>query len=180
MSNDAIKLTVISLYIKKKKGAVNIPVKSFQLIPEHGIVGNIPFGKTRVRSNGEVVPNIRHFTAVSPQELGRIAEELGVPYIDPAWIKANMCVSCPDIPKMTTTIVPGTKLLNAEGVAILEVTGMVEPCTVSGGYIAQQFPDLPVAANRFPKAAYQQRGIHGIALIETTIKQGDVLTAILP
>jgi len=178
MQSEMQTLKVISLYISKTPGLPTVSTAEIQLRPNYGIIGDTHTGEMRTRSNGEVVPNLRHFTAVSPQELGEVAEELGVPYLDPSLLSANICFA--GVKKLTETLVPGTLLFNAEGRAVLEVKGVVEPCFSMGQRIAAHYPQLAVEAQLFPKYANGRRGIHGIALEETTIKLYDTFSVVLP
>lgn len=172
-------LKVISLYVSRTRGAMSSPVEDLRLHPAVGIVGDSHVEDQIVDNTGKIIPD-RHFTAVHPEELGRIAHALGVPFIDPAWIKANICFACPATDHFTETLVPGTKLLDAQGRAVLEIRGVTEPCVTGGAYVAAQFPHLTVAAQHFPRAAYMLRGVHGIALEEITIRLADTFTAQLP
>ena len=160
MQSEMQTLKVISLYTSKTRGLPTVPAAEIQLRPNYGIIGDTHTGEMRTRSNGEV------------------AEELAVPYLDPSLLSANICFA--GIKKLTETLVPGTLLLNAEGRAVLEVKGVVEPCFPMGQRIAAHYPHLAVEAQLFPKYAYGRRGIHGIALEETTIKLYDTFSVILP
>ena len=172
-------LKVISLYRSLTHGTMSSSVEVLHLRPDYGIVGDSHMEERNVDITGEVVPN-RHFTAVHPGELGRIAHALGVPFIDPAWIKANICFACLGTDHFTETLVAGTKLLDAQGRAVLEIKGVTDPCVTGGEYVATQFPHLTVAAQHFPRAAYMLRGVHGIALEEVTIRLADTFTVQLP
>ena len=172
MHADHITLTVVALYVSKVRGASSTPVPEIQLRPDYGIVGD-----SHASEGGG---NLRQFTAVSTAELGRVAEALGVPFIDPAWIKANICFACPQLENFTETLIEGTKLVSADGRAVLEVKGAVDPCQDAGKTIAAQFPQLAVHPQLFPKASYGRRGVHGVVLEEVTMKVGDVFTVIFP
>jgi hypothetical protein len=169
----AATLTVSALYISEAHGTANAPVAELVLRSGHGIVGERHSGPTRVRGNGEVVPNLRHFTAVCSQELGEVADALGVPYIDPAWIGANICFACDGPASLTATLIEGIRLLDAESRAVLEVVGATAPCLDAGKMIAARFPLLSVAPERFPSCALGRRGVYGIILMDTTIGIGD-------
>jgi hypothetical protein len=177
---DVLTLTVVSLYVSKTPGAISVPVPEIHLRPEYGIVGDTHVGETQVRSTGEVVPNLRHFTAVNTRELGQVAEAFGVPFIDPAWIKANICFACPAIKHFTETLVEGTRLIDSQGRAVLEVKGVTEPCIDAGKTVAAQFPLHPAEAQYFPKAAHGHRGVYGIVLEESTIRLDETFTILLP
>lgn len=180
MQQTIFTLIVISLYISKEAGAVNVSVPEISLRPNYGILGDTHGGEDRVRDSGEVVPNLRQFTAVSPRELGEAAEKFGVPYLDPAWIKANICFACPELERFTETLVEGTQLLDANERSVLEIKGVTAPCVDAGGYIAARVPHLSVDAALFPKAAYGLRGVHGIALEDVTIKLYDRFRVLFP
>lgn len=173
-------LRVIALYVKPVKGAIGVPVASLDITPGYGIAGDHHTGQTRVRSTGEVVENVRHFTAVSAAELGAVAEEMGVPYIDPAWIGANICFAFDGSDRFTRSLPDGTRLCDAADRAVLEVRGDTAPCLVAGGVIASRFPHLGVRPERFPRCAMHRRGIYGVALEPATIRTGDVFTALVP
>lgn len=181
MPTDVLTLTVVSLYLSKTPGAISEPVPELHLHPRYGVVGDSHAGETQFDPNaGQHVPNLRHFTAVTPRELGAVAEAWGVPFIDPAWLKANICFASPDIASFTETLVDGTILSSALGRPVLEIRGPTTPCLKMGQWIAAQFPQLPVDAQLFPKLAYGRRGVHGIALEETTITIGETFIVALP
>jgi hypothetical protein len=181
MPGDILTLKVAALYLSKTPGGVSEPVSELHLRPRYGVVGDSHSGETQFdESTGQHVPNLRHFTAVTPRELGEVAEALGIPFIDPAWLKANICFASPDIASITKTLVDGTTLINAQGRPVLEIKGMTDPCLKMGQCLAAQFPQLPVDAQLFPKLSYGRRGVHGIALEETTLTIGDTFTVTLP
>jgi hypothetical protein len=155
-------------------------VAELRLRPNYGVEGDSHSGPTQVAESGEVVPNLRQWTAVNPRELGEVAEDLGIPYIDPAWVKANICFGWSSADPFTQTLVPGTLLLREDKQPVLEIKGAVDPCLGMGKIIAAQWPLLALKPERFPKAAYDRRGVHGIVLEETTIKLGDTFTVVLP
>lgn len=169
-------LLVAALYISEVSGIPSVPVAELRLRVGHGIEGERHVGRTRVRSTGEVVPNLRQFTAVSHEELGRAASALGAPYIDPAWINANICFAGQAAGALTARFAPGTILLDAHGEPMLRVEGVTEPCLDAGRMIAAQFPHLPIDAGRFPKCALGRRGIYGTVLQNAAITIGDYVT----
>ena len=152
-------LTIIGLYIKQIRHQPGIAVPHLEFRPGHGIVGDCDAGMTLVSSAGEVLPNVRHFTAVSPFELGRIAARLNVPFLDPAWLNANICFAGLD--RLIETLVVGTRLFNAQGKVVLEVKGATPPCLKMGKCLASLHPLYEIQPLLFPKYAYGLRGIHG-------------------
>jgi hypothetical protein len=180
MPSDHLTLTVIALYRSETPGASSVSVPELHLRPDYGVVGDTHSGPTQVAEDGEVVPNLRQFTAVNSRELGAVAEDLGVPFIDPAWVKANICFGWSASDPFTRTLAPGTLLLNDAGRPVLEIKGVVDPCLGMGQIIAAQWSHLSMEAQWFPKRAYGRRGVHGIALEELTIRLADTFTVILP
>ena len=171
-------LTVIGLYIKRVSNQPGVAVPQLEFRPEHGVVGELNAGPTLTTEAGELIPNLRHFTAVSPFELGKIATALRVPFLDPAWLSANICFDGLD--RLTKVLVAGMRLLNAEGQAVLEVVGETDPCLKMGQRLAALHPLHEMQPHYFPKLSYGLRGVYGIALEPTVIRLYDVLTAVLP
>ncbi len=178
MRTSSYTLTVIGLYMKQTSGQPGVAVPSIEIRPHHGVVGEPNTGVTRVRSTGEVVPNFRHFTAVSPFEVSEIAALLNIPFIDPAWLSANICFAGLD--KLTTKLVAGTRLLNEQDQAVLEVKGETDPCLKLGQRLASFHPHHRIQPQLFPKYAYGRRGVYGIALEPTVIKLYDTLQVVIP
>lgn len=178
-TTDMPTLKIISLYLSEAHGVAGVPVPELRLQPDYGVVGDSHMKERHLNAKGAVIPN-RHFTAVQPTELGKIASAMGVPFIDPAWLKANVCFISPNIESLTETLIPGTRLVDTNGTAVLEIRGMTDPCLTAGQYLAAQFPHLKVDARLFPKAAYKLRGVHGITLGEVTLRLYDTLTVCLP
>src|SRR5712691_7083357 len=171
-------LTVIGLYVKQIRHQPGVAVSQLEIQPNHGVVGESNIGPQRVRSTGEVVPNVRHFTAVSPFDLGEIAAALKVPYLDPGWLSANICFAGLD--RLTRTLVAGTRLLNERGEAVLEVKGETDPCLKMGERLAALHPLHEIRPQMFPKVAHGWRGVYGIALEPTVLRLYDRLTVVLP
>jgi hypothetical protein len=180
MPTTHLTLTVLALYVSERPGAISVPVAELRLLPNHGAVGDSHSGPTQTTDDGEVVPNMRQFTAVNPRELGIVAEDLGVPFLDPAWLKANLCLGWSADQPFSHTLTPGTLLLHNNERPVMEVKGLVDPCLKAGQIIAEQFPLLAVDAKFFPKTSIGRRGVHGIVLEEATIRIGDTFTAVLP
>lgn len=180
MPANRLTLTVVALYLSATPGAISLPAAELRLHPRYGILGDTHAGAERVNSKGQVVPNLRQFTAVNPRELGAVAQDYGVPFIDPAWVKANICFGWSANEPFTQTLLAGTLLLRKNDRPVLEIKGAIDPCLTAGQTIAAQFPHLSVEAEQFPKTAYGRRGVYGIALDKLTIKPGDTFTALLP
>lgn len=174
-----VTLTVIALYVSETPGGISSPVSEVRLLPNYGVAGDTHSGETQLTEAGAAAPNMRQFTAVNPRELGVVAEDFGVPFLDPAWLKANICFAWSGGDNFTETLVAGTLLYSNER-PVLEIKGAVDPCLGAGQTIAAQFPRLAIEAQQFPKKAYGRRGVHGIVLEALTIKIADTFTAVLP
>ena len=171
-------LTVIGLYMKRVSNQPGVAVPQLEFRPGHGVVGELNAGAMLMTGAGELIPNVRHFTAVSPFELGEIAAALKIPFLDPAWLSANICFDGLD--RLTKVLVAGTRLLNAEGQAVLEVKDETDPCLKMGQRLASLHPLHEIQPQYFPKYAYGLRGVYGIALEPTVIRLYDTLTVVLP
>lgn len=129
-----------------------------------GFVGDKHFGLT-MKSNsyqkaypkGTEVRNVRQISIVSVEELQQVADAMGLPRIDPAWVGANLLVS--GIPNLTQ-LPGGSRLYFENGVGIaVECENL--PCTTAGGSLQKQFPDHPDITSAFPKKAIGKRGLVG-------------------
>ncbi len=177
MSVTTYTLTVIGLYLKQAHRRPTVAVPYLELHPDYGIAGQCYDPPPR-SSSGEPEPNLRQFTAVSPFELHEIATRLQVPFLDPAWLSANICFAGLD--RLTETLVTGTRLLDTEGQALLEVKGETTPCLEMGQRLASLHPLHNVQPELFPRYAVHLRGVHGIALKPAIIRLYDQLTVIPP
>ncbi len=178
MQTEIQTVRVIALYVCQERGQYTVPVAELELRSDYGIVGDQHAGKMRVSSNGQTLVNLRQFTAVAPQDLGVIADTLGVPYLDPAWLSANICLA--GLERLTQTLVSGTLLLDASGQALMEIKGVVDPCLSAGQRVAHQYPLLELSPQLFPRYAHGRRGVHGVVLTDSTIRLHDTLSVVLP
>ena len=144
-----------------------------------GIIGDKHAGFTRASDSqtpeyqrGTLIRNNRQWSAVSPEELSLIAESMGIPFIDPAWLGANLALS--GIPNLTE-LPKGTKLRFPEETVLL-IEGENMPCTGPGEVIASKYPEKGLKANSFPKAAFGKRGLIGVVERPGIIKLNDVVT----
>ena len=173
-----ITTTIIGLYLSPEPHQPNSAVHQLELDPRGGVIGDSHGGTVIYDPEEGIIPNPRQFTIVSPTELAEIAAALRVPFIDPVWLSANIVLS--DIDKLTTTLIPGTRLLDATGQPILEIKGITEPCLDMGKRLAELLPLHQLDAKRFPKLAYNKRGVHGLVLESTVLHIYDTLTVVLP
>lgn len=119
------------------------------------------------------IRNVRQITIVSAEELSKIAENMGIPYLKPEWLGANIVVSgIPDF----SLIPPSSRLISDSGVSI--VVDMINgPCRFVGAVIDETFPGK---GKFFAKAAYNIRGITGWVEKTGVLKQQDSLRLHIP
>lgn len=127
-----------------------------------GLVGDKHLGLTRGAGSsqkpyvkGEEVRNVRQVSIVSIEELKQVAEDMGLPAIDPAWIGGNLLLSGI---RGLTQLPSGSRLYFENGVGIV-VEGENMPCTTAGGCIQNQYPDRAEITSAFPKKAIGKRGL---------------------
>jgi hypothetical protein len=148
-----------------------------------GFVGDRHAGLTRpadVRTpwfpKGALVRNTRQVSIVSTEELGLIAEALGVPQVLAAWLGANLELA--GVPSLTQ-LPSGTRLFFPED-ATLVVEGENEPCRKAGRAVESRHAELKGLASRFVKAAHQRRGLVGWVERPGLIRPGDKVRVVLP
>jgi hypothetical protein len=127
-----------------------------------GIPGDLHFGLTKsagarepMYPRGTTIFNRRQISIVSIEECAIIAERLGVEYILPEWLGANIALeSFPNLTKLTA----GSRILFPSGAGLL-CEGDNPPCIHPGKVIQQIYPDQPKLSSRFVKASLGIRGI---------------------
>ncbi|HEY9792807.1 MAG TPA: MOSC domain-containing protein [Candidatus Obscuribacterales bacterium] len=116
---------------------------------------------------GTPVRNWRQWSAVSVEELHKIAERLRIDHLDPSLLGANLTFSgCDDL-----TLIPKGSMIWFTSGAVLTVEGENGPCIGPGKEIAKKFEH--VEASSFPKAAKKLRGLVGVVYRAGTVKVGD-------
>lgn len=125
--------------------------------------------------------NSRQISIVSEEELKEIAKIMKVPEIKPEWLGANICLK--GIPRLTV-LPPRTKIFipnyyGGQDVGLF-VTALNKPCTTPGAVIQDNYPDISGLECRFPKAAYNKRGV--VAVVERfgCIKEGSPVLIWVP
>ncbi|NRA19737.1 MAG: sulfurase [Oceanospirillaceae bacterium] len=122
---------------------------------------------------GSEIRNVRQITIISAEEILQIAENMGIPYLEPQWLGANILVSgIPDF----SLIPPSSRLISSSGVSI--VVDMINgPCRFVGEVIDHTFPGK---GKRFAKAANNIRGVTGWVEKTGQLEQGESLQLHLP
>jgi MOSC domain-containing protein YiiM len=122
-----------------------------------------------VYAKGTEIRNHRQLSLVSIDELAVIAEQLGIDAIEPGLIADNIALSgAPDL----TALPRMTRLEFASG-AVIMTGGVNNPCTIAGRMVARAHGTAP---EKFPKAAWDRRGITGWVDRPGRIAVGDAVT----
>ncbi len=141
------------------------PVPQLMLDLE-GIPGDRHHGFTRRAGprepwyqRGTLIRSGRQLSIVSAEELAAVAQAMGLPRIDPAWIGANILLAgVPDLSALPW----GTRLFfgnEATTGAVLVNEGDNAPCRQAGAGIAAAYPDRAGLDRLFVKLAKHRRGI---------------------
>lgn len=123
-----------------------------------------------VYERGIEIRNHRQLSIVALEELAEIAARLGLPEgLEPGLIADNIALShAPDL----TALPRMTRLEFASG-AVLMTGGVNNPCTIAGRMVADRYGTPP---EKFPKAAWDRRGITGWVDRPGRIAVGDAVT----
>lgn len=179
-----LKASVSGTFAARGKDFVSTAVDSLDLGFE-GISGDFHAGLTR-RSGGREpwyprgteMRNERQVSIVAGDELSEAAAGMGIGRIAPEWIGANLVIA--DVPRLS--MLPPRTLLFFEGGVTLKVDGQNRPCRLSGGSIADRFPDRDRTSLElaFKDAARHRRGL--VAWVERPgrIVAGEGVTVQIP
>lgn len=127
-----------------------------------GIKGDRHFGVTYLSDSrqpmypkGTEILNRRQITIVSEEECQIIAEELGVEYVLPEWLGANLLLNgYPELTKLPM----GSRILFPNGTGLI-CMGENQPCIFPGEEIQRHYETKPKLAANFVRAGYKRRGI---------------------
>jgi hypothetical protein len=129
-----------------------------------GIAGDFHAGATR-RSGGREpwyprgtqIRNERQMSIVAPDELERIARNMGIREIRPEWLGANLLVD--GVPLLS--FLPAGTMLFFKGGVTVKVDAQNGPCRIAGALVAERarMADREAGALMFPKAARRLRGL---------------------
>ncbi|ESZ71924.1 molybdenum cofactor sulfurase [Mesorhizobium sp. L103C119B0] len=154
---------VAALYVAPSNQFQTRPVEALQLGFE-GIDGDFHAGATR-RSGGREpwyprgteIRNERQISIVAANELGVVAERMGLTEIKPEWIGANLLIE--GVPHLS--MLPSGTLLFFRGGVTIKVDAQNGPCRLAGRSIAENagMADPEAGALAFPKAAKRLRGL---------------------
>jgi hypothetical protein len=169
-------------------------ILKIQLIRGYGIRGDnhagVRLADVREReflsfglSKGVEIANYREFSAVSIEELAKVAQAMNLPNPIPhGCLGENLVLS--GIPKLTElpigTILFFRKDEKQVRTAVLVVWSENTPCQGPGEAIQEKFPEIPGLARLFPKSAIGKRGIVGSIYASGNIHAGDTVVAKIP
>ncbi|MBV9349746.1 MAG: MOSC domain-containing protein [Patescibacteria group bacterium] len=120
---------------------------------------------------GTKIRNYRQWSAVSIEELAIIAENMGIPSIDPGWIGANVALR--GVPEFTQLPKGSTFAFPEKAVLLVEEANL--PCTAPGDVIGSKYSGRNFRPNLFPKAAMGRRGLVGVVERPGIIRIDDVV-----
>ncbi|MGB1239918.1 MAG: MOSC domain-containing protein [Pseudomonadales bacterium] len=146
-----------------------------------GIQGESHGGETRLSCSrvGAQYPkkteirNVRQISLISREELQAIADNMGIPELDPSWLGPNILVSgIPDF----SLIPPSSRLITAAGTS-LTVDMCNGPCRFVGDVIEAHYPGK---GKFFVKAALNMRGVTAWVECCGELKVGDEFVLHVP
>ena len=146
-----------------------------------GVEGDSHFGLTRsscvrveeLYPEESTIRNVRQITVVSVEELDLIAKEMGMNYIRPEWLGANIVIR--GVPSFTL-IPPSTRLQFHSG-GTITIDLLNQPCNFPAREIEKQHPGK---GKLFKSAAHNRRGVTGWVEQEGSVKIRDTVKVFVP
>lgn len=139
----------------------------------HGVTMASDTRQNEVYARGTEIRNHRQVSIVDLAELHSIADALGIDELAPGTIADNICTEgIPDL----TALAPLSRLVFASG-AVIMTGGFNTPCTIAGRMVQARYGSAP---ERFPKAAWDLRGITGWVERPGPIRIGDSVEVVAP
>ena len=139
----------------------------------HGVTMSSDTRQADVFPRGTEIRNHRQLSIVDAAELAEIAAALGIDELAAGTIADNICTS--GIPGLTV-LEPMSRLEFASG-AVLMTGGRNAPCTIAGRMVQARYGS---PAEKFPKAAFDRRGITAWVERPGRIQPGDELRVLPP
>lgn len=179
-----LKATVSGVYAATGDDFISAAVEALELGFD-GIAGDFHAGLTRKAGGrepwyprGTEMRNERQVTILASDELAEAASAMGIDRIAPEWIGANIVLE--GVPRLS--MLPPRTLIFFAGGATLRVDGQNAPCRLSGGAIADHYPerDRTALALSFKDAAKRRRGL--VAWVEKPgrVAAGETATVQVP
>lgn len=124
---------------------------------------------------GTEILNRRQITIVSEEECQKIADDLGIEYILPEWLGANLLVNgFPELSKLPM----GSRILFPNGTGLI-CMGENQPCIFPGQEIQKHYEGTPKLAANFVRAGHKRRGIVCAVECPGEIFEGDELRILM-
>lgn len=172
--------TVVAVHIWPSNADVPQAVDELQLDwggaisdRHHGLTMSSDTRQKEVFARGTEIRNHRQLSIVDLSELAAIAAALGIDELAPGTIADNICTEGID---GLTALAPLTRLVFGSG-AVLMTGGFNTPCTIAGRMVQSRYGSAP---ERFPKAAWDLRGITAWVERPGPIRPGDSVTVVAP
>jgi hypothetical protein len=137
----------------------------------HGLTMSSDTRQKEVFARGTEIRNHRQLSVVDTSELAAIAENLGIEALAPGTIADNICT---EGLSGLTALPPLSRLVFPSG-AVLMTGGFNTPCTIAGRMVATRYGSSP---ERFPKAAWDLRGITAWVERPGPIRTGDAVRVV--
>jgi hypothetical protein len=184
---------VAATLVTGTEGHVTVARAKIEVVRGHGVRGDghagLRLADVRERTlldfglpRGIEIANHREFSAVSVEELAKIAEAMGIPDVPHGCLGENLVLE--GVPRLTE-LPSGTLLCFRKDAAhprtaVLAVWGENKPCRAPGEAIQARHPAVPKIATLFPKAAMGLRGVVGSVYCSGTIHAGDEVVVHVP
>jgi hypothetical protein len=139
----------------------------------HGVTMSSDVRQKEVFSRGTEIRNHRQLSIVDLAELAAIAEALDIDELAAGTIADNICT---EGLFGLTALAPLSRLVFASG-AVLMTGGFNTPCTIAGRMVEARYGSSP---QRFPKAAWDLRGITAWVERPGPIRPGDAIRVVPP
>lgn len=139
----------------------------------HGVTMSSDVRQKEVFTRGTEIRNHRQLSIVDLAELAAIAAALDIGELAPGTIADNICT---EGLLGLTALAPLSRLVFASG-AVLMTGGFNTPCTIAGRMVEARYGSSP---QRFPKAAWDLRGITAWVERPGPIRPGDAVRVVPP
>jgi hypothetical protein len=139
----------------------------------HGVTMSSDTRQSDVFPRGTEIRNHRQVSVVDTAELAEIAAALGIEELAAGTIADNICTA--GIPGLT--ILEPMSRLEFAGGAVLMTGGRNAPCTIAGRMVQSRYGS---PAEKFPKAAFDRRGITAWVERPGSIRAGDEVRVLPP
>jgi hypothetical protein len=139
----------------------------------HGVTMSSDTRQKEVFARGTEIRNHRQLSIIDAAELAEIAAALGIDELAAGTIADNICTS--GIPGLTA-LEAMSRLEFASG-AVLMTGGRNAPCTIAGRMVQARYGS---PAEKFPKAAFDRRGITAWVERPGAIRPGDEVRVLPP